>query len=61
MDIELVTEKTPFYGESGGQVGDIGTITASNNGETFQMEVTDTIKDPTGLIIHKGKILSGKR
>ncbi len=59
MEIELVTKKTPFYGESGGQVGDTGTITASNNGQTFLMEVSDTIKDPTGLIIHKGKILSG--
>ena len=59
MEIELVTKKTPFYGESGGQVGDTGTITASNNGQSFLMEVSDTIKDPTGLIIHKGKILSG--
>lgn len=54
-EIELVTEKTPFYGESGGQVGDIGKIT----GEGLEIEISDTIKDPTGLIIHKGKVLSG--
>ena len=60
MEIELVTDKTPFYGKSGGQTGDTGTITTSNNGHAFLMEVTDTIKDPTGLIIHKGKVLSGK-
>jgi len=59
MDIELVTDKTPFYGESGGQVGDMGTITASK-GDSFVMQVSDTIKDPTGLIIHKGRVLSGK-
>jgi alanyl-tRNA synthetase len=60
MEVELVTKKTPFYGESGGQAGDTGTITTSNNDHAFLMEVTDTIKDPTGLIIHKGKVLSGK-
>ncbi len=60
MEVELVTEKTPFYGESGGQAGDIGTITASDNDHSFLMEVTNTIKDPTGLIIHRGRVLSGK-
>ncbi len=59
MEIDLVTDKTPFYAESGGQTGDTGTIAASNNGHSFLMEVTDTIKDPTGLIIHRGKVLSG--
>ncbi|MFC1877611.1 alanine--tRNA ligase, partial [Thermodesulfobacteriota bacterium] len=59
-EIDLVTDKTPFYAESGGQAGDTGTITAPNNGHSFLMEVTDTIKDPTGLIIHKGRVLSGK-
>jgi alanyl-tRNA synthetase len=54
--VEVVTELTPFYGEAGGQVGDTGKIIGAN----FEMEVSDTIKDPTGLIIHKGKILSGK-
>ncbi|RLC00123.1 MAG: alanine--tRNA ligase [Deltaproteobacteria bacterium] len=60
MEVELVTGKTPFYGESGGQAGDIGTITASDNDHSFLMEVTNTIKDPTGLIIHRGRVLSGK-
>ncbi|MDM8515333.1 alanine--tRNA ligase [Desulfobacterales bacterium HSG16] len=53
--IEVVTKKTPFYGESGGQAGDCGKIT----GDGFEMEVTYTIKDPTGLIIHKGKMIKG--
>jgi alanyl-tRNA synthetase len=60
MEVELVTKKTPFYGESGGQAGDTGTITTSNNDHAFLMEVTDTIKDPTGLIVHKGMVISGK-
>ncbi len=54
-DIEVVTEQTPFYGEAGGQVGDRGTIT----GQGFAMQVDNTIKDATGLIIHKGKLTSG--
>ena len=54
--VEVVTENTPFYGESGGQVGDTGTIT----GDNFEFTISDTIKDPTGLIIHKGNIISGR-
>jgi alanyl-tRNA synthetase len=54
--IEVVTEATPFYAEAGGQVGDTGKIA----GPGFEMTVQDTIKDPTGLIIHKGKVISGR-
>ena len=53
--LELVTDRTPFYAESGGQVGDTGFIRSPN----FEMEVLETVKDPTGLFIHKGKLLSG--
>jgi len=55
-EIEVVTAKTPLYGESGGQVGDRGHIRA----QAFDMEVTDTIKDPNDIIIHKGKVLRGR-
>ncbi|MFO7559346.1 MAG: alanine--tRNA ligase [Desulfobacterales bacterium] len=54
-EIELVVEKTPFYGESGGQAGDSGEISTDG----FKMEVESTLKDPTGLIIHRGKIVRG--
>jgi alanyl-tRNA synthetase len=59
MELELVTQQTPFYGESGGQIGDTGTITTANNGDGFSMTVVDTVKDPTGIIIHKGTVVSG--
>jgi alanyl-tRNA synthetase len=55
-EVEVVTDATPFYGESGGQVGDQGTITARG----LLLEVANTIKDPTGLIIHKGRITTGR-
>jgi alanyl-tRNA synthetase len=54
--VEVVTTATPFYGEAGGQVGDCGVITAPD----MEMVVTDTIKDPTGLIIHKGEVKKGR-
>ena len=53
--VEVVTAKTPFYGESGGQVGDTGTISGADG----TLSVTDTVKDPSGLSIHKGKMIAG--
>jgi alanyl-tRNA synthetase len=54
--VEVITARTPFYGESGGQVGDQGLIRGKNG----EMAVEETRKDPTGLIIHKGTIRSGR-
>jgi alanyl-tRNA synthetase len=47
--------ETPFYAESGGQVGDTGII---NVGKSI-FKVTDCRKSPTGHIMHIGKIISG--
>lgn len=55
QELEIVTEATPFYAESGGQVGDTGRML----GNKFELEVVDTIKDPTGLIIHKARVITG--
>ena len=51
----IVVNQTPFYGESGGQVGDTGTITAND----FKFEVTDVQKKLGDLFVHYGKVVSG--
>ncbi len=55
-EVYLITESTPFYGESGGQVGDRGVISSKD----FRMEVQDTQKPTPQLIVHHGKILQGQ-
>jgi alanyl-tRNA synthetase len=59
-DVEIVTERTPFYGESGGQVGDRGEIRAAAGNGGLEVVVTSTVKDPTGIIIHRGSVRSGR-
>jgi alanyl-tRNA synthetase len=54
-EIEVILDQSPFYSESGGQVGDIGRIGNDN----VRIEVTDTIKYLTNLIVHQGKIIEG--
>jgi alanyl-tRNA synthetase len=49
---QLVLSATPFYAESGGQVGDTGTLTAAN----WQINITDTKKE-NNLIIHFSDVL----
>ncbi|MGA1426742.1 MAG: alanine--tRNA ligase [Methylophilaceae bacterium] len=51
----LVVNSTPFYAESGGQVGDVGEI--FNDQMTFT--VSDTQKLPNGVVVHIGQIIQG--
>lgn len=47
----VILDRTPLYGESGGQVGDKGIISAANG----KFEIVDTRKNADGIIIHIGK------
>jgi alanyl-tRNA synthetase len=53
---ELAAELTPFYGESGGQVGDIGTITGKGG---VQVRVLDTQKPSPDVIVHIVRVEKG--
>ena len=52
----IITNQTPFYGESGGQLGDQGTIVSGNS----VFEVEDTQKKLGDLFVHYGSIKSGE-
>jgi alanyl-tRNA synthetase len=49
-------ERTPFYAESGGQVGDTGTITTPNG----QVRIEDTQKPVEGAVAHLGTVVTGE-
>ncbi|WP_168854949.1 alanine--tRNA ligase [Bradyrhizobium brasilense] len=51
----IVLNQTPFYGESGGQVGDTGVLT----GEGVKFRVTDTQKKAGDLFVHLGTVEQG--
>lgn len=52
----IITNQTPFYAESGGQVGDTGHFTFDNDGE---ISITDTKKQLGKLWAHVAKIFNG--
>ncbi len=52
----IVTNKTPFYAEMGGQVGDTGLVT----GKGFKAEVTDTRKSRSGNTVHAVTVTEGE-
>ena len=54
-EIELITNQTPFYGESGGQVGDQGEIKTSK----CKIKIIDTQKKMGDLHVHVGKVMTG--
>ena len=54
-EVVIVLDKTPFYGESGGQAGDTGIIKTDN----ATLEVTATGKTPDGVVLHIARFISG--
>ncbi len=51
----LILDRTPFYAESGGQVGDTGVISCGD----FTAEIVNTKKNNNGIIFHEAKIIKG--
>ena len=54
-EVVLVLDRTPLYGEMGGQVGDSGEISSQRG----KIAVTNTIRTPSDVIIHQGKVVEG--
>jgi alanyl-tRNA synthetase len=56
MSVAVIANQTPFYGESGGQMGDVGTISVTGKG---RIAVTDSHKKLGDLIVHLGTVTEG--
>jgi alanyl-tRNA synthetase len=56
QEVEVVVDETPFYAESGGQVGDRGLIRSSSG----VIEVVDTQRPAGALVIHRGRVNEGE-
>ena len=55
-EVELILDRTPFYAEGGGQVGDAGSIRT----ETGLVAVFDTARGPGEIIVHRGRVAEGE-
>ena len=55
-EVSVLLNQTPFYGDSGGQVGDIGVIESTN----ATLEVLDTVKPVPDLFVHRCKVIEGE-
>ncbi|ANL28181.1 alanyl-tRNA synthetase [Rhizobium phaseoli] len=53
--VQVVVNQTPFYGESGGQMGDTGVISSDHG----KIEISDTQKKGEGLFVHSGTVVEG--
>jgi len=54
-EVDIVLDSTPFYGEMGGQVSDIGEISSPKG----KVVVTNAIRTPSDVIVHQGKVVKG--
>ncbi|HEY4157478.1 MAG TPA: alanine--tRNA ligase, partial [Polyangiaceae bacterium] len=54
-EVELVLDKTPFYGEAGGQIGDRGVARTAS----ARVLIEDTQKPVSGLVAHRGRVEAG--
>ena len=56
QDVEILLDRTPFYAEGGGQVGDAGVIRTA----TGEARVEDTVSGPGDVTVHRARVTSGE-
>jgi len=54
-EVDITLDRSPFYGEMGGQVGDTGEISSPKG----KIAVTNAIRTPSDVIVHQGKVVEG--
>jgi alanyl-tRNA synthetase len=54
-EVDITLDRSPFYGEMGGQVGDTGQITSPKG----RVTIANTIRTPSDVIVHQGEVVGG--
>jgi alanyl-tRNA synthetase len=55
-EVDVILDRTPFYGEMGGQAGDAGQIESQQG----KIAITNTVMGRSDVMVHRGKVLAGK-
>ncbi len=55
-EVDIMLDRSPFYGEMGGQVGDTGEISSS----VGKIVIANTVRGPSDSIIHSGRVVKGR-
>jgi len=54
--VDIILDRSPFYGEMGGQVGDTGEISSPKG----KVAIVDAVRGPSDMVLHQGKVIEGR-
>jgi len=54
-EVDIILDKTPFYGEMGGQVGDTGEVSSPKG----KVAIANTVRSPSDVVLHQGRVIEG--